>query len=642
MATQETPAKRQQSNEVVGSIDTICTHTLLPVAEVVNTTNVTASVAVDHRHLLGVTLTNYICSSLEREIEEYIRSPLESAIANCFRTPSVAPYDDSTSHLYKIDDVFGKPYWNELPSDRFKFTNFHGVLYRPDIVNEIVPRIEKELRKTFCASGLMIKGPYGSGKSHSIVNVVRKLQSTGNYLVTFIPDCKNWTTSYDLIEAICLSIGTSAEAHGIRKAEEIIPTTLMKLIDDVTKALKALGKQWIFVFDQINHLYARFPDRKYMSSFPFPFYLVEIVMVNGRITTIISVSSDNEIPHKCIFDRTNFLEYTHRTDMTIEELKIVHPGTTDFEEQLTGYVPLFVRELLCDDISKATFIESVNTDVESSLRTLMRQNIHSRSITSLNYDMCQILFGCEFYQSLFRYDKKYFIEKYNRTLKTWTYQSLSPLVEDATRIFFWNDLITYVTLNESKLLHVMCQSYTANDKRGVIFKSLLAQRCRLHGVCATIVDLQQQTVIIEVNAVEFQGLTLRHIDDSEIAEGVFIPTNGKFPVVDMVWKSGNCVYGVQVHISSDQIDVAEKFWDLCNEASWFEKYEIYLLYLSPNDNCSIKVKNQTYCKGDDRGKKRKFKQRRKTLTKVISIGYVTVLSVRCLEDLPIPKDKIFQ
>ena len=158
-------------------------------------------------------------------------------------------------------------------------------------------------------------------------------------------------------------------------------------------------------------------------------------------------------------------------------------------------------------------------------------------------------------------------------------------------------------MNESKLLHVMCQSYTANDKRGIIFKSLVAQRCRLHGVCATIVDLQQQTVIIEVNAVEFQGLTLRHIDDSEIAEGVFIPTNGKFPVVDMVWKSGNCVYGVQVHISSDQIDVAEKFWDLCNEASWFEKYEIYLLYLSPNDNCSIKVKNQTYCKGDDRGKK---------------------------------------
>ena len=78
MASQETPAKRQQSNEVVGSIDTIYTHTLLPVAEVVNTTNATASVAVDHRHPLGVTLTNYICASLEREIEEYIRSPLES------------------------------------------------------------------------------------------------------------------------------------------------------------------------------------------------------------------------------------------------------------------------------------------------------------------------------------------------------------------------------------------------------------------------------------------------------------------------------------------------------------------------------------------------------------------------------------
>ena len=70
MASQETPAKRQKSNEAVGSIGTTSTDTLL--------TNVAASVAVDHRHPLGVTLTNYICASLEREIEEYIRSPLES------------------------------------------------------------------------------------------------------------------------------------------------------------------------------------------------------------------------------------------------------------------------------------------------------------------------------------------------------------------------------------------------------------------------------------------------------------------------------------------------------------------------------------------------------------------------------------
>ena len=73
-------------------------------------------------------------------------------------------------------------------------------------MNEIIAKIEGNLLEPV-AKVLMIKGPQGIGKSRSIVNIIRKLQFTGNYLVTFIPDCENWNTFYDLIEAICSSCG---------------------------------------------------------------------------------------------------------------------------------------------------------------------------------------------------------------------------------------------------------------------------------------------------------------------------------------------------------------------------------------------------------------------------------------------------
>ena len=181
-------------------------------------------------------------------------SPLKDAITDHFITPSVETFDDGTSHLYQIKEVFKEPYWNELQLDRFEFSYVNGIFYRPDIVNEIVSKIEANLG---CSQsrGLLIKGPLGIGKLHSIVNVVRKLQSTGEYLVTFIPDCENWHFSFDLVNAICLSVGITAETVGIRKFDDT-PATLLNLISEVTEVLEALDKQWVFVFDQIyQYLY---------------------------------------------------------------------------------------------------------------------------------------------------------------------------------------------------------------------------------------------------------------------------------------------------------------------------------------------------------------------------------------------------
>ena len=125
----------------------------------------------------------------------------------------------------------GQQAWIEQLPRRFADGRKKGILYRPEIVNEIVAQIEGNLLET-AAQGLMIKGPQGIGKSHSIVNVIRKLQSTGNYLVTFIPNCETWGHIDDLINAICGSIGTSATSIGIPKSGND-RNVLLQLIEDV-------------------------------------------------------------------------------------------------------------------------------------------------------------------------------------------------------------------------------------------------------------------------------------------------------------------------------------------------------------------------------------------------------------------------
>ncbi len=65
--------------------------------------------------------------------------------------------------------------------------------------------------------GLMIKGPQGIGKSHSIVNLVCQLlyHSNCKYVVTFIPNFALWTNVYDLFKSICASFGSTLDELGI-------------------------------------------------------------------------------------------------------------------------------------------------------------------------------------------------------------------------------------------------------------------------------------------------------------------------------------------------------------------------------------------------------------------------------------------
>jgi hypothetical protein len=114
--------------------------------------------------------------------------------------------------VVKIDKMFGgRPYWRDfVRSDRFAVSERNGILYRERIVDQLVAKVDKAI-SLGVLSGVIVKGPQGVGKSHSLVNLVLKLQASGNYLVTFVPDCDWWRNASFLLRMICHSFNTTPE-----------------------------------------------------------------------------------------------------------------------------------------------------------------------------------------------------------------------------------------------------------------------------------------------------------------------------------------------------------------------------------------------------------------------------------------------
>jgi Cdc6-like AAA superfamily ATPase len=168
------------------------------------------------------------------------------------------------THLYDVEEAFSEKdlYWKEnVRSARFDSTLVTGILYRPNIVDALVGSVKRVLLRP-TAKGIMVKGPEGIGKSHTLVNLVRKLvyDSNNRYMVTFIPDCEKWTSVFSLLDVICASFGISSDeikkqCMGIDAEER--DNVLKGFIAAIDIILKSMGKQWVFVFDQINKLFVK-------------------------------------------------------------------------------------------------------------------------------------------------------------------------------------------------------------------------------------------------------------------------------------------------------------------------------------------------------------------------------------------------
>jgi len=105
----------------------------------------------------------------------------------------------------------------------------------------------------------------------------------------------------DLIDFICKLLGSTLDELGINitsvdqsNENKIL---LEKLVEAIDAKLAMQGRQWVFIFDQINMLFIHFPRITDISTFPFPLNYMYLITKCGWITTIISASVNNEISH---------------------------------------------------------------------------------------------------------------------------------------------------------------------------------------------------------------------------------------------------------------------------------------------------------------------------------------------------------
>ena len=509
------------------------------------------------------------------ESRAFDEEALQRSLNDFFRQKR--PTCPQTTEKYKLSDVFhGEPiYWlSKLRLVRFEGSVSRGILYRPEIVNDIKNGIDQALSSVL-ERGLMIKGPQWIGKSHSIVNTVLKLQSTGKYLVTFIPDCDKWKTAQQLIDIICESFCSKSQTLGFQM-KEVNYDSLSAAIREIDSVLKRMGKKWVFFFDQINKLFVKPANinAKDASGLAFPFDMIYSVIMPGRITSVISASANNEMAYK---DRhEGFDEYNHPTEMTEIELLAAFDGfsKTDAEQvkDLAGFVPGFVDQYLYEykrDTSR--FIKDVASSVRDSLRGLQRSPYW--------YDIRQSTISCllDIPTNSSRYDKKYFLANQQSSDQHSPYTVLIPLVKDGARELLWKDIMEFVRNEESNLLNVCSLPSTTNDVRGRLFEYMVIRRCQDDGV-----GLVDKITYIPEGLHTFAGQELPN-STKVTADGIYVPNNPNFPAIDVIWKVEKTIYGVQIHIANHD-NVVQLFEAKCRNAGWFSDFnQIYLVYLSPNE-----------------------------------------------------------
>jgi hypothetical protein len=136
--------------------------------------------------------------------------------------------------------------------------------------------------------GLLVTGPQGHRQEFLLINTVMTLESTRNYLDTYIPDCARWNSAAELVTAIANSFGSKCQSivdmdkdWSDLQAE----INLEDLIDAISKCLATMNppKQWVLVFDQINKLFTKGDQQVHnISALSFPFSTIRTVYATRR------------------------------------------------------------------------------------------------------------------------------------------------------------------------------------------------------------------------------------------------------------------------------------------------------------------------------------------------------------------------
>jgi hypothetical protein len=116
--------------------------------------------------------------------------------------------------------------------------------------------------------------------------------------------------------------------------------------EDIDKELESQGKQWVLVYDHINKLFAWKPHADSITALGFPGALMGDKLRAGRVISIISASSNNEIAY--LDSHRGFVEEIHTPEMSDDELSLMFGANIrwDVVREFAGGVPPYVNRLL--------------------------------------------------------------------------------------------------------------------------------------------------------------------------------------------------------------------------------------------------------------------------------------------------------
>ena len=575
-----------------------------------------------------------------------IQARLPAAVEALYPTPS--PVDDGVdatmneadtgaatdnpeqARIYHIPNDHSRPYWaRSLRTERFSDSD-RGLLYRPVITRTLLNDIESCFDRPF-KPGIMVKGPQGIGKSHTLVNLCMLLQSCPKYHVTFFPDCNDWESIDDFVEVVFASFGITldlADQIQIANAMTTAARTL-RLLGIVYQMLQKRNIKWIFIFDQVNAIFGR-PDYnqiKDVHKLPFPYNLMGRLMTPKRIMSIICASANNEISHR--EGHEGFRDFHHKIRLEVDEATILFPHFPQREMakalEETGAIPLQMYRLIVEaESNEDIYMRAQFDSIVNSAVKLMEQ-LQDGHYSDFLAGIIQTLLKSPTTTPIF--DRKYFVD--NPVGRKHCYEPLFPLVEEVYMEKFWDDVMAHIEKHEEELLQVCKNPDVDQGSRGRHFELIVIRRCMKGQFDVPVNDDESvQQATIPSNAKRFSGKTLPGSSKFVGLGGVMVPTDPNFPAVDILWYMGTTrLIGVQVHVS-DHENTVNSFEGLCRGAKlddYFDSIEMW--YLSPTTVTADKVRG--FCGKHDCRTTR-------SLSKEWSIDVKarTLNDISCLQDLP--------
>ena len=136
---------------------------------------------------------------------------------------------------------------------------------------------------------------------------------------------------------------------------------------------------------------------------------------------------------------------------------------------------------------------------------------------------------------------------------------------------------------------------------------------------------QNETVTIPSEHFLFKTNSLPPLEVDSKTDGVYIPKNSNFPFIDLIWKTGVYLFGVQIHTGST-LDKARKAADFDSEfrkSSLFVNFKdnVFLIYLSPDEKTTMSMK-------------KKYDSLKLTFDESgMKVGFITIAQVECLKDV---------